>query len=258
MYCVLYAVYTLHVLICSICTVYCMQCILYAVYMLHVLYAVCIVCCICTVCIVSCIYCMSYAVYVLCIACCIYCILYAVCIVCCIYCMQYICCMYCMQYILYAVYIVCCIYCMLYILYAVYVLWVLHVLLDLEYFTLYSMRVQACTAVGCTLSATQTVRTLEAAPSGMGKPVLTPQATLLGAHSGILVVWDVPQNLNGILKEYRVERKDVSDGNNYIIFRPCNLLGHSLLKSAYKCWSIISEKFLEKHGRHIVAAKNLK
>jgi len=198
-----------------------------------------------------CMYCKLYILFVLCSICTVYCMLYILYIVCSMYCMLYILYAVYMLHVLYAVYIVCSIYCM-------YVLWVLHVLLDLEYFTLYSMRVQACTAVGCTLSATQTVRTLEAAPSGMGKPVLTPQATLLGAHSGILVVWDVPQNLNGILKEYRVERKDVSDGNNYIIFRPCNLLGHSLLKSAYKCWSIISEKFLEKHGRHIVAAKNLK
>lgn len=79
----------------------------------------------------------------------------------------------------------------------------------LEYYTVYSIRVQACTAVGCALSLASSVRTLEAAPADMDRPMLNAQATASGAHSAILVTWDAPRKLNGLLKEYRLERRQV-------------------------------------------------
>lgn len=74
---------------------------------------------------------------------------------------------------------------------------------------MYSWRIQACTMIGCVLSVPTQVRTLEAPPQGLDKPILTPQATQSGSHSGILVTWDNPAKPNGEIVKFLLERRQV-------------------------------------------------
>lgn len=71
------------------------------------------------------------------------------------------------------------------------------------------LRIQACTAAGCTYSTPSSVRTLEAPPQAIDKPVLTPFASVTGSHDGVRVVWDPPRKPNGDITEYRIERRQV-------------------------------------------------
>lgn len=72
---------------------------------------------------------------------------------------------------------------------------------SLEPFTAYTYRVIACTAVGCSASATGcTNTTLEASPIGIAQP----NATVVNA-SAIALTWTRPVTPNGIITRYDVE-----------------------------------------------------
>ncbi|XP_033110841.1 usherin-like [Anneissia japonica] len=84
-----------------------------------------------------------------------------------------------------------------------------HVVRNLFYFTLYEFRIEACTESGCALSERATTRTLEHPPSSQLAPSLTPLADSLGIASGISVEWGPPQQPNGIILYYQLQRRQV-------------------------------------------------
>ena len=84
-----------------------------------------------------------------------------------------------------------------------------HLLAGLEFYTQYSIRVQACTIAGCELSTPSSVRTLESLPASLDSPMLTPQATASGSNAGVLIVWLTPRRPNGIITGYNLERRQV-------------------------------------------------
>ena len=77
----------------------------------------------------------------------------------------------------------------------------------LEFWTEYSVRVEACTANGCAISNPTKVRTLEAAPLGMLAPKLRALANIEGAHDGVSVTWSPPRRPNGVITKYNVNRR---------------------------------------------------
>ena len=83
---------------------------------------------------------------------------------------------------------------------------------QLQPWTEYAFRVQACTSQGCTLSAQTLARTFEAAPSDQQSPILTPYADVHGAHAGVMVRWGPPRLTNGNISKYEVYRRKTSDG----------------------------------------------
>ncbi len=80
----------------------------------------------------------------------------------------------------------------------------------LDHWTQYSFRIQACTAMGCTLSDASLVRTLEAPPKGLQPPRLTAYADVNGAHNGVLVEWIPPSKPNGIIIRYEIYRRNAT------------------------------------------------
>ncbi|XP_071962430.1 usherin-like isoform X2 [Antedon mediterranea] len=80
---------------------------------------------------------------------------------------------------------------------------------NLFYFTLYEFRIKACTESGCALSDRASTRTLEHPPSGQLTPSLTPLADSNGIASGISVEWGPPQQPNGIILYYQLQRRQV-------------------------------------------------
>lgn len=77
---------------------------------------------------------------------------------------------------------------------------------NLQPFTLYTVRLEACNSVGCTQS-TGTVQTLESLPEFISPP----QAMAINS-SAILVSWSPPQRPNGVIVNYQLRR------NGSIIF----------------------------------------
>ena len=77
----------------------------------------------------------------------------------------------------------------------------------LEFWTEYSVRVEACTPSGCAISNPTKVRTLEAAPLGMLAPKLRALANIEGAHDGVSVTWATPRRPNGVITKYNVNRR---------------------------------------------------
>ncbi len=77
----------------------------------------------------------------------------------------------------------------------------------LEFWTEYSVRVEACTANGCAISNPTSVRTLEAAPQGLAAPKLRALADVNGAHDGVSVTWAPPRRPNGVITNYDLYRR---------------------------------------------------
>ena len=72
----------------------------------------------------------------------------------------------------------------------------------LKPFTLYLIRIEACTIVGCGLSDKAAVRTLEEPPIGQQPPTLIARSTSI-----VEVSWFPPDIPNGIVSSYQVERR---------------------------------------------------
>ena len=68
-------------------------------------------------------------------------------------------------------------------------------------FTQYSFHISACTSVGCTAGAEATIRTLEASPQDLARPV----ATVAGSHL-VRVTWSAPARPNGVILYYLLAR----------------------------------------------------
>lgn len=72
----------------------------------------------------------------------------------------------------------------------------------------YEVRVEACTALGCSASDWSSVLTLEAPPAGQTAPLLDLQPD---AHTGLqttfLLTWSPPAQPNGRVLHYEVYRK---------------------------------------------------
>ena len=64
----------------------------------------------------------------------------------------------------------------------------------LQPYTIYAYEVRACTSGGCTTSEQALVRTIQALPSGLAKPVVTE----VGATRAY-VAWELPSETNGII-----------------------------------------------------------
>ena len=73
---------------------------------------------------------------------------------------------------------------------------------ELNPFTVYSVRVKACTAKGCGLGDREHARTNEAPPTGQGAPTLVAQE-----WNVVQVSWSPPSSPNGIVIRYEVYRK---------------------------------------------------
>lgn len=69
-------------------------------------------------------------------------------------------------------------------------------------FTVYSVRVKACTAKGCGLGDREYATTHEAPPIGQGEPTLVPQE-----WNVVQISWSPPSSPNGIIIRYEVYRK---------------------------------------------------
>ena len=78
----------------------------------------------------------------------------------------------------------------------------------LEFWSQYSVRVEACTVNGCAISNPTEVRTLEAPPLGMQAPKLRALADIKGAHDGVSVIWSPPRRPNGVITKYDVYRRE--------------------------------------------------
>ena len=70
-------------------------------------------------------------------------------------------------------------------------------------FTVYSVRVEACTAKGCGLGDRQHARTNEAPPIGQGAPRLIPRE-----WNVVEISWSPPVTPNGIITQYEIYRRN--------------------------------------------------
>nr|XP_047132108.1 usherin isoform X3 [Hydra vulgaris] len=82
---------------------------------------------------------------------------------------------------------------------------------QLKTFTLYFVRIEACTIVGCGSSDKASVRTLEEPPVGQQSPTLFARGTTI-----VEISWVQPLFPNGIILNYQVERR--SSMVSYIIY----------------------------------------
>ncbi|XP_028328840.1 usherin isoform X1 [Gouania willdenowi] len=72
----------------------------------------------------------------------------------------------------------------------------------------YEVRVEACTALGCSSSDWSSVRTLEAPPAGQTAPLLDLQPdTQTSLHTSFLLTWSPPAQPNGQILHYEVHRR---------------------------------------------------
>lgn len=72
----------------------------------------------------------------------------------------------------------------------------------------YEVRVEACTALGCTSSDWSPVLTLEAPPSGQSAPLLDLQRDAeSGLQNTFLLTWSPPLQPNGRVLHYEVHRR---------------------------------------------------
>ncbi|KAF7665774.1 hypothetical protein LDENG_00132080 [Lucifuga dentata] len=79
----------------------------------------------------------------------------------------------------------------------------------LKPFHRYEVRVEACTALGCSSSDWSSVLTLEAPPAGQTAPLLDLQPdSHTGLQTTFLLTWSPPAQPNGRLLHYEVYRKD--------------------------------------------------
>ncbi|TWW67416.1 Usherin Usher syndrome type IIa protein [Takifugu flavidus] len=78
----------------------------------------------------------------------------------------------------------------------------------------YEVRVEACTALGCSSSDWSSVLTLEAPPAGQSAPLLDLQPdTLTGLQTTFLVTWSPPTQPNGKVLHYELLRRHNTDNN---------------------------------------------
>ena len=83
----------------------------------------------------------------------------------------------------------------------------------------YEVRVEACTALGCSSSDWASVLTPEAPPAGQTAPLLDLQTdATTGLHTSFLLSWAPPAQPNGLILHYQVYRRpdrtiDVRGGN---------------------------------------------
>ena len=78
-----------------------------------------------------------------------------------------------------------------------------HVIKDLKPFTFYSVRIEACTQMGCGIGPGVVSRTNESRPFGQDPPSLVPQTSTM-----VEIKWSSPSTPNGLVTEYLVERRD--------------------------------------------------
>ena len=83
----------------------------------------------------------------------------------------------------------------------------------LKPYTVYEVRVQACTVKGCGSGNKATLRTLEAAPVGQSPPTLTVRSSSI-----IELSWTQPSSPNGVIIRYEVTRKEMNAAISYIIY----------------------------------------
>ena len=81
------------------------------------------------------------------------------------------------------------------------------ILTGLQAYTLYEVRIQACTQQGCSVGEVNSARTLEAPPEGQHPPVYP---SLHIRSRRVLVTWNEPQKPNGFIMLYRLYRRGVS------------------------------------------------
>ena len=84
---------------------------------------------------------------------------------------------------------------------------------DLKPFTLYLVRLEACTVIGCGTGERLTVHTLEAAPTGQNPPSLEAKTSRI-----VELTWNMPSTPNGVITKYQVERLEGLNGLPYIIY----------------------------------------
>lgn len=72
----------------------------------------------------------------------------------------------------------------------------------------YEVRVEACTALGCSSSDWSSILTLEAPPTGQTAPLLDLQADRdTELQTGFLITWSPPAQPNGRILYYEVHRR---------------------------------------------------
>ncbi|ELU01149.1 hypothetical protein CAPTEDRAFT_219707 [Capitella teleta] len=95
---------------------------------------------------------------------------------------------------------------------------------QLQPWTTFSYRVEACTSNGCTLSDSSSVRTLEAPPEGLAIPRLTAIANAFGAMESVFAEWAPPVSPNGIILKYELYRRDYTGSREDVLGATSKLL----------------------------------
>lgn len=89
---------------------------------------------------------------------------------------------------------------------------------DLLPYTLYEVRIRACTLKGCSIGEANYARTFEAPPEGQNPPDFP--TSNIGARR-VLVTWNEPLKPNGFMLSYRLYRRGVSlYGNQATVYGP--------------------------------------
>lgn len=89
---------------------------------------------------------------------------------------------------------------------------------NLKPYSVYEVRVQACTVKGCGTGNRSTTRTLEAPPTGQSPPT-----TIVRSSSIIELSWTQPSSPNGIITQYEVTRKELNAALMYIVYSGTSL-----------------------------------
>lgn len=85
-------------------------------------------------------------------------------------------------------------------------------------YTLYEVRIRACTKEGCSTGEAKFARTSEAAPEGQNPPDFPP---LHITARGVLVTWNEPQKPNGFILLYTLYRRGVAlSSNQPLVYGP--------------------------------------
>lgn len=89
---------------------------------------------------------------------------------------------------------------------------------DLYPYTLYEVRIRACTLKGCSIGEANSARTFEAPPEGQNPPDFP--TSDIGARK-VLITWNEPLKPNGFMLFYKLYRRGVSlYGNQAMVYGP--------------------------------------
>ncbi|XP_071790086.1 usherin-like isoform X2 [Asterias amurensis] len=97
----------------------------------------------------------------------------------------------------------------------------------LQPYTIYAYEVRACTSGGCTTSEQALIRTIQALPSGLAKPVVSE----VGA-TWAYVAWELPSETNGIIVRFELRMRASCPLTAQPFEQPCTVSSFQMLDKA--------------------------